>query len=92
MKSLLIAAMIAFAAASSATVPAQAASVVVSSDNGVVRVRDHHRHNDWRHDRDWRRHHWRRHHHRHYRPHCRVKVVKHWRHHRLVIRKVRVCR
>ena len=93
MKVLLTAAMVAFAAASTVTVPAQATSVVISSDNGMVRIRDH-RHRDWRRDRGWHRGHWRRSHWRrhHHRQHCRTRVVRHWRHHHLVVRKITVCR
>ncbi|WP_439331021.1 hypothetical protein [Mesorhizobium carmichaelinearum] len=33
-----------------------------------------------------------RYYHRHHRPHCRVVLIKHWRHHHRVIERVRICR
>ncbi|MBZ9922257.1 hypothetical protein LB579_31775 [Mesorhizobium sp. BR1-1-7] len=27
----------------------------------------------------------------HHRRHCRTKVVKHWKHHRMIVEKIRVC-
>ncbi|WP_311031743.1 hypothetical protein [Mesorhizobium koreense] len=76
MKSILIAAMIAIGGVAAAGVPAQAASVVIRTDNGWHHDR---RHNDHRH---WRRHHER---------HCWVKVRRSWHHGERVIRRVRVC-
>ena len=66
---------------------AQAASVTVSTDG--VYVKDSYRHDRWRrhHRAEWRHHEWRRHHQRH----CRTRVSKHWWHHKLVVRRVRVC-
>jgi Ni/Co efflux regulator RcnB len=84
MKSLLIAAMIATGGIAAAAVPAQAASVVITTDNGMYRDRGHHR--DY--DRDYHRHHhWRRHHERN----CWVKVRRYWHHGERVIRRERVC-
>lgn len=56
--------------------PTQAASLVITTDNGSHMGRHH-----------WRDHRWHKHHNRH----CFVKVRKHWRHHHWVIEKVRVC-
>jgi hypothetical protein len=78
MKSLLIAAMIAISGVAAAGVPAQAASVVIRTDNGG--------HYD-RYDRHHHRDHWRRHHERN----CWVKVRRYWHHGERVIRRVRVC-
>ena len=73
-----------------APVAEASAASVTFSENGVT-VRDgrhdgyrHHR----RHFRDDRRYYGR----RHGRHRCRVKTVKTYRHHRVIIRKVRVCR
>ncbi|WP_348524641.1 hypothetical protein [Mesorhizobium huakuii] len=33
-----------------------------------------------------------RYYHRHHRHHCRVVLIKHWRHHHRVIERVRICR
>ncbi len=72
-----------------APVAETSAASVTFSDNGVT-VRDngydgyrHHR----RHFRD--NYYYGRHHRR---PHCRVRTVKTYRHHRVIIRKVRICR
>jgi len=56
--------------------PTQAASLVITTDNGMHNGRHH-----------WRDHRWRKHHNRH----CFVKIRKHWRHHHWVVEKVRVC-
>lgn len=81
MKNFILSALVAISVVSPVIVaPAQAASLVITTDNG--NMGRHH----WR-DNRWRDHHWRRHHNRH----CFVKVRKHWRHHHWVIEKVRVC-
>jgi hypothetical protein len=82
MKSLLIAAMIAIGGVAAAGMPAQAASVVIRTDNG-----GHYDRYDGHHRRDHDRRHWRRHHERN----CWVKVRRSWHHGERVIRRVRVC-
>ncbi|MBN9273186.1 MAG: hypothetical protein J0J15_23660 [Mesorhizobium sp.] len=88
MKTILAALMFAVAMPA-ATLPATAASMTYSTDNGdMVIRRDHRRHDDraeWRHHRDDRN--WRRHH----RRDCCTRVVKTWRHHRPVVREITVC-
>jgi hypothetical protein len=76
MKSLLIAAMIAIGGVAVAGVPAQAASVVITTDNG------------YHHDRRYHHRHWRHHHHS---RHCWTKVRRSWHHGHRVVRKERVC-
>ncbi|PWJ94740.1 hypothetical protein C8D77_1011426 [Mesorhizobium loti] len=83
MKNFILSALVAISVVSPTIVaPAQAASLVITTDNGDTGMGRHH----WRryHDRD---HHWRGRHDRH----CFVKVRKQWRHHHWVIQKVRIC-
>ena len=87
MKTFILAAMTAAVSLSTlfaTAVPSQAASVVITTDNGHVRDRD----------RDWRHHHRDRDHWRHWKHarKCRVKVERHWRHGHMVVRKVKICR
>ncbi|QPC91916.1 hypothetical protein [Mesorhizobium sp. INR15] len=82
MKGIFLSALVAISAVSPAIVaPAQAASVVITTDNNMDMGRHYGR------DHRWRDHHWRKHHDRY----CFIKVRKHWRHHHWVIEKVRVC-
>ncbi|MDG4896277.1 MULTISPECIES: hypothetical protein [unclassified Mesorhizobium] len=87
MKTLILAALaaaISLSTLSATTAPSQAASVVITTDNGSMRHDDRY----WRHhhrDRD----HWR--HWKHARK-CRVKIEKRWRHGHVVVRKVKICR
>ncbi len=85
----ILAALILAVAMPAATLPASAASVTLSTDNGDMIIRrDHRRYDDrgeWRYrhdDRGWRRHH---------RRNCRARIVKTWRHHRPVVREITVC-
>lgn len=87
-----MAAAVSLSTLSATAVPSQAASVVITTDDGNMRHDDrywrhHHRDREqWRHHRDreygrdWR----------HGRK-CRVKVEKRWHHGRMVVREVKVC-
>lgn len=95
MKHILLAVAIAFGSISApvAVQQASAASVIISENGVTVRDRDrrdyrHHRRHYREHhcDRDWRNGR------RAYREHCRVWTVKKYLHHRVVYKKVRVCR
>ncbi len=77
MKNFLLASIIAASAAFSVNVPAQAASTTVTTTTTERMVTRHHK--------PYYRHHMVRH-------HCYTKLVKHHRHGRLIVEKVRVCR
>jgi hypothetical protein len=82
-KNFILSALVAISVVSPTIVaPAQAASLVITTDNGNNGMGRH----NWRRHHD-REHYWRRHHNRH----CFVKVKKQWRHHHWVIKKVRIC-
>ena len=101
MKTLIIASMIAFAGTAVLIAPAQAASVIIQSedgdqyspDNDQIQIRRYHERqrvydDDEYSDNQGNDSQWRRHH-RHHR--CHIELVKHWRHHHRVIEQVRVC-
>ena len=85
MKTLILAAMaaaISFSTLAVTSVPSQAASVVIKTDNDNMRHRDlRHHHRDREHWRHWKN-----------ARKCRVKVERHWRHGQMVVRKVTVCK
>lgn len=84
MKTLLAIAMISIGAAAAVSVPAQAASVTISGDDGGIYLREHRRdhYRGMRYgDRQYRNH----------RHHCRIEIIEHWRHHHRVFERVRVC-
>jgi hypothetical protein len=92
MKSLLIAAALAIGAIPVTGVASQAASVTITNDNDYY---DHYRHD--RYDRDrydhgmhrgWYHRGWRE---ARDEDDCRIRVVKTYRHHRVIIRKTRIC-
>jgi hypothetical protein len=76
MKNFLLASLIAASAVFSVNLPAQAAGITVTTTERVVAPRHH---------KPQYRHHMVRH-------HCYTKTVKHHRHGRLIVEKVRVCR
>lgn len=77
MKTILLASVLALAAASAAIAPTQAETMIVKkTDQTIVKKTDNmHKKNDRR----------------HIKTHCRTKLVTHWRHHRKVVEKVKVC-
>ncbi|AYG58841.1 hypothetical protein QD460_31875 [Rhizobium jaguaris] len=77
MNKFFIASAIALASLAATSLPSQAATVVVTNDNGPYYHRHHY------HDRaDWNYHH----------RHCFTKVVKEWHHGHRVVREERICR
>jgi Ni/Co efflux regulator RcnB len=94
MKTLIIASMIVFSGAAAVVAPAQAASVIIQSDDGNQYSSDtaniRHRHidddNGQYSDTQYEGGQYRRHHHR-----CHIETVQHWRHHHKVIEQLRVC-
>lgn len=86
MKNVILSALVAVSVLSPAIVaPAQAASLIITTDNGDGMGGHYWRRHHWR--DDYRRDYWRRHHDHH----CFIKVRKYWRHHHRVIEKVRIC-
>ncbi|TIU64930.1 MAG: hypothetical protein E5W25_21580, partial [Mesorhizobium sp.] len=92
MNKLILAAMLGLATLAPTAIPAQAASLTITTDDGTrysddYSWRRHHRHYAMRdYDRDYRPH-WR----HHDRDRCKVRVHKRWHHHRLVIKRVWSC-
>ena len=87
MKNLILAAALAFASVLPIATPSEAASVVISADGAHVRTGDH----DRRYERRMRAE--RRLESRHSMSrHCYIKTMKHKRHGRTIIERVRVCR
>ncbi|TCR67906.1 hypothetical protein [Rhizobium sp. BK376] len=80
MKKFILAAALALASIAATAIPSNAASVVVTTDNGHYGRhydhRDHYRRDYWRH------------HHRH----CYTKKITRWHHGHKVVRRERVCR
>jgi len=92
MKKLILAAMLGMATLAPTAVPVQAASLTITTDDGMGRYDDSYQ---WRRHhmrqyamRDYDRHYWR--YHRDRRD-CGLRVHKRWHHHRLVITKVWSC-
>lgn len=95
MKNFILAAMLGVATLAPVTVPTQAASLTITTDDGMGRYGDdyywrrHHMRDDsWRYSgryemRDWRSH-------RHHRD-CMVRVHKRWHHHHWVVKRVWSC-
>jgi len=99
MKALLVAAAIVISGLTASSAMAQSVGVTIEAGNGWHHHR-HHDRDDWgRRDRDYRdnglhrgwyvgnHYGWRRHHER-----CWIEVRRHWRHHREIIVRERVCR
>jgi len=99
MKNLILASMIAFAGTAAFSVPTQAASLTIQTDdnqyspnNGDIYVRPHRHYDNMQYnDNQYSDTQYNDGHHRHWQHRCHTELVRHWRHHHRVTEEVKVC-